>query len=106
MSAEDAIQTLKQVNIKEVNAACSKHNLNLRVDDYTQKKFETALRTAYLLVSQPIDIAISRQTKMDSMQSIKEMKKVFDSLFLITKDQKYKTYIDGLNEIMSHSKLR
>ncbi len=106
MGAEEAIQSLKKVDIKEINSECSKHGLNLRVDDYASKKFETALRTAYLLVTQPIEIAISRQTKMESMQSIKEMKKVFDSLYLITKDSKYKNYIDGLNEIMSNSKLK
>ena len=106
MSAEDAIASLKQIDIKEINSECSKYNLNLRVDEYAKRKFETSLRTAYLLVTQPIEIAISRQTKMDSMQSIKEMKKVFDSLYLVTKDSKYKSYINGLNEVMSNSKLK
>jgi len=106
MAAEDAIDSLKKIDVKEINATCSKNNLNLRVDDYAKRKFEMALRTSYLLITQPIEIAISRQTKMDTINALRDMKKVFDSLYLITKDQKYKDHTEGLNSIMMHSKLK
>ncbi|MBI2148134.1 hypothetical protein HYU23_00490 [Candidatus Woesearchaeota archaeon] len=106
MPVEEAIELLKQIDFKEINSLCSKNNINGRIDDFTKRKFDMALRTAYLLITQPIEIAISRQTKMDSINSLKDAKKVLDSLYLITKDQKYKNYIDGINEISSHSKLK
>lgn len=106
MSAEDSLEMLKQIDFKEINSKCSEHNLNVKVDDYTKRKFETSLRTAYLLITQPIELAVSRQTKLDSLQSLKDIKKVLDSLYLATKDKKYKIYLDYLNEIMSHSKVK
>ena len=106
MSVDDSIQTLKQIDFKEINSNCSKNNLNLRVDDYAQKKFNTSLRTAYLLVTQPIGLAVQRQTKLETIQAIKDVKKVIDSLYLVTKDQKYKEHLDQMNEIISHSKLK
>jgi len=106
MSAEDAIQELKSLDFKEVNNLCSKHGLNVRVDDYLQKKFGTSLKTAYLLITQPIETAVSRQTKFDSLQALRDVKKVIDSIHLKTKDQKFKNYAENLNQIMAHSKLK
>src|SRR3989344_996640 len=99
MSAEDSVQTLRQLDFKEINSACSKHNLNFRIDDYAKDKFNKSLSTVYLLVSQPIEIAISRETKATTSQSLKDIKKVLDALYSLTKDQKYKTHIDNLNQI-------
>ena len=106
MSAEISIEDLKTIDLKEVNSLCSKNNINTRIDDYTKRKFDMALRTAYLLITQPIEIAISRQTKIDSVNSLKDIKKVLDSLYLITKDKKYKNFIDEINELISHGKLK
>ncbi len=104
--SEEAIEFLRKLDFKELNSDCSKNNLNLRIDDHTKEKFQAALRTAYLLITQPIEIAIPRQTKMDSMQSIREVKKVLDSLYLKTKDQKYKNNINHINDLMGNGKLR
>ncbi len=106
MAVEDSVTILRQIDFKEVNSKCSQNNLSLRVDDYSRQKFDKALKTAYLLVTQPIEIAIPRETKTDTINSIKDVKKVLDSLYLLTKDQKYKSYLDALNEIMSHRKVR
>lgn len=106
MSAEAAIESLKQINFKEVNSLCSKYGINTKIDDYSIKKFETALKTAHLLITQPIEIAISRETKMNSLQSLRDIKKVLDSVYLITKDQKFKNHLDSLNEIMINSKVK
>lgn len=106
MSAESAIESLKNLDFKEINSICSKNNLSIRVDEYSKKKFDTGLRTAYLLITQPIEIAISRQTKMDALQSLRDVKKILDSLYLSTKDQKYKNYLDSLNEIMTNSRVK
>ena len=106
MSAEDTIEALRKIDFKEINSACSKQNINLRVDDFARRKFEKALSTAHLLITQPIEIAITKQTKSDSLQALRDVKKVFDSVYLSTKDQKYKAYSDYLNELMTHSKLK
>ena len=106
MSVENAILSLKNLNFKEINSDCSKQDLNLRIDEYSQRKFEAALKTVNLLVSQPIELAISRQTKMDASQSLRDVKKVLDSLNLKTKDNKYKDYSESLNELMTSSKLK
>lgn len=106
MSAEASIESLKQINFKEVNSLCSKHGINTKVDDHSIKKFETSLKTAHLLITQPIEIAISRETKMTSLQSLRDMKKVLDSIYLVTKEQKFKNYLDNLNEIMINSKVK
>lgn len=106
MSAEISIESLKSLDFKELNSACSKNNLNFRLDDYTKRKFDMALKTAYLLMTQPISIAISKETKMESVNSLKDVKKILDSLYLITKDLKYKKFIDEINEISSNSRLK
>ena len=106
MSAEDAIESLKKLDFKEINALCSKNNLSVRLDDYSKRKFDTGLRTAYLLITQPIEMAVSRQTKMDALQSLRDVKKILDSVYLSTKDQKYKEHIDGLNSIITNSKIK
>ena len=106
MSSEEAIEQLRNLDFKEINSACSKNNINLKIDDFSRKKFEAALRTAHLLISQPIEFAVSSQTKHDSLQAIRDMKKIFDSLYLATKDQKYKLYLNNINELISHSKIR
>ena len=43
MSAEDSVQTLRQLDFKEINSACSKHNLNFRIDDYAKDKFNKTM---------------------------------------------------------------
>lgn len=106
MSIEDTVESLKVLNFKLINSECSKHNLNMRIDEYAQRKFGTALRTIHLLASQPIEIAISSQTKIDTVNAIKDVKKVLDSLYLATKNQEYKDNIDKLNEIISNRKMR
>ncbi len=106
MSAEDSIQALRGLDFKDINATCSKNNISVRIDEYTVIKFNKALATALLLITQPIEIAIPRETKANTSQALKDVKKVLDALYLQKKDQKYKTNIDQINEIISHSKLR
>ena len=106
MSAEDSVISLQKLNFKEINADCSKEDLHLRIDEYSQRKFEAALKTVNLLINHPIEMALPRQTKLDATQALRDVKKVLDSLNLKTKDNKYKNYLENLNELMSLGKLK